>query len=328
MSQFATGLITTDFLEHARPPFIGKNWRLVYRVEPQPRHHMVYGRRVVRGREIIIEAQNQVVAQKVISLIHGALLLLWNGPFMADLYWRVEEVGTQKIRLKSGGKALFQLETGEIPVACGIAAKLSFNRRLTYAVHKFVLSHQVYAPDLRSLDPSEGIHHPLSSFPEDHVRFSYAIIAAYSVIEELALEPRTFPPGHPSTIVKGVWDPYIKNELENRLKRAEVDLNDKVLWLLRGTKTRIEKHRPPRRISKQKWARGPVRDVQVEVIDAIADASWLRSKISSHRFSTKVAALSVYDVANVQHLARRMLLERLGFWRYNLKRQKKPPPTG
>lgn len=59
-----------------------------------------------------------------------------------------------------------------------------------------------------------------------------------------------------------------------------------------------------------------MRDVYVEVIDGIAYASWLRSSISAHRLPRLARSLTTYDVANVQHLARRLLLEVLGFWRY------------
>ncbi|MGH9612079.1 MAG: hypothetical protein ACRD4P_03255, partial [Bryobacteraceae bacterium] len=63
------------------------------------------------------------------------------------------------------------------------------------------------------------------------------------------------------------------------------------------------------------WAQWDVRDALVELVDAIAHVSWLRSKISSHRMKHDLVQLvSVYDVANAQFLARRLLLESLGFW--------------
>jgi hypothetical protein len=323
MNQFATGLLATDFLEYRMPPFVGRGWKVTYRVDPRRQHHIVLGNKVVFAKEIVIHAGNQILAQKAIGLIHSALVLLWNDPLIADHSWIVEDLVAQRTAIKLGRKPLFQVSTNELPIACLIAAKASFKRQFTYALHKFLLSTQIYAPDVRSLDPSEGVHHRLSRFPEDHVRFSYAIIAAYSVIEELGLEPRVFPPKHPSTMVAGTWDPYLKAHLETRLIKAGVDLNDKVLWQLRGPRTRIERDRPPRTIAKQTWARGFIRDAKVEVVDALANASWLRSRVSSHRFSTKVSALSVYDVSNVQHLARRLLLEQAGYWRYHRSTQTK-----
>jgi hypothetical protein len=54
----------------------------------------------------------------------------------------------------------------------------------------------------------------------------------------------------------------------------------------------------------------------VHIADAIAHASWLRSKVSSHKLKEDLLrALSAYDVTNVQHLARNLILESLGYLR-------------
>jgi hypothetical protein len=64
------------------------------------------------------------------------------------------------------------------------------------------------------------------------------------------------------------------------------------------------------------WNRGDARDQLVDMADAIAHASWLRNCISSHYLKAENArALTAYDVANVQDLSRRILLETLGFWK-------------
>ena len=100
------------------------------------------------------------------------------------------------------------------------------------------------------------------------------------------------------------------------LVRAGINLNETFDWNVRGGKTRIERARPPRKIRKSPWARFGVRDGELDVIDAINQVSWLRSRVSSHRFKAKwVKVLSQYDVANAQLLARRLLLEKLGCWR-------------
>jgi hypothetical protein len=72
----------------------------------------------------------------------------------------------------------------------------------------------------------------------------------------------------------------------------------------------------PRNPKKAPWARWDVRDIQIDVVDAIAHVSWLRSKVSAHKSDPQsVRLLSVYDVSNAQRLARRLLLETLGFWK-------------
>jgi hypothetical protein len=312
--KFATGLITTDFQNYPSPPFCGKNWQISYRIDRCHGVHAFDGNAVVRGREVLIIAANNAAAQAVLGLIHASMLLIWPDPLMADRFWRVENANEKPSEKPGEKKTLFQLSTQEIPQACLIAAKASFRTRFKYALHKLLLSTQIFSVDVRSLDPSEGLYHSLSMFPDDHVRFAYSIITAYSAIEELGLEIRASKES-PARLADGQWNPVVKHELQSRLDLAGVELTETVPWFLRGTPTRIEKKRRPRSLGKQKWARCSVRDCKVNVVDAIAHASWLRSHVSSHRFSKHITSLSVYDVANVQHLARRLILERLGFWK-------------
>ena len=89
-----------------------------------------------------------------------------------------------------------------------------------------------------------------------------------------------------------------------------------------ATKKIIEqKKRFSKRINKSKWSQSPhVRDEEMEIIDAIDRSSYLRSKVASHKLATSeknkfVKVLSPYDVANVQLLARRLILEKLGLWK-------------
>lgn len=312
--QFATGLITTDFRDYPAPPYRGKNWSISYRIDRHHHHHAVFGNKIIRGREVIITASDKAVAQKAIGMIHAGLVLLWPDPLMANQFLTVQKVREQGSFATVGEKPIFQLNAQDIPRACLVASTASFSRQWCYALHKFLLSTQIYSPDVRSLDPSEGVHHRLSAFEEDHVRFAYSVVTAYSVIEELGLEVRATSET-PARLPDGEWNPIVRNDLQSRLQRARIDFREKTLWHLRSTPTRIERKRKPKSKSKPRWARGAVRDCEVEMIDAIADASWLRSRISSHRFSQYVTSLSVYDVANVQHLARRLLLETLGQWR-------------
>ena len=98
-----------------------------------------------------------------------------------------------------------------------------------------------------------------------------------------------------------------------------MDLAEEFYWNLRGKRTRIEMKRQPEITQLARWAiKNVVRDGQMHVSDALAYASFLRSQIAAHSREDKgdVKALSVYDVSNLQFLARRLLLESLGFWRY------------
>jgi hypothetical protein len=108
----------------------------------------------------------------------------------------------------------------------------------------------------------------------------------------------------------------VRRELEKRLMRAGIDTAEPLLWLLRDTPTRIERKKPPPRTSQAPWASVKIRDIEMDLLDAISYASWLRSKISAHRLPDVAGSLNWYDVANVQHLARRLTLERLRAWRH------------
>jgi hypothetical protein len=119
-------------------------------------------------------------------------------------------------------------------------------------------------------------------------------------------------------LINGKWNPLIKNDMEERLKMAGINPNDPIIWALRGKPTRIEKSKIIQSKGKWPWAKGPyVRDNKVEILDAVNLASYLRSKIASHKMSKMVSSLTSYDVENVRMLARRLLLGKLGFW---------PPP--
>jgi hypothetical protein len=84
---------------------------------------------------------------------------------------------------------------------------------------------------------------------------------------------------------------------------------------------KIEMIKPPVIAQPAPWSAWRVRDDEMELVDAVALSSFLRSKISTHRANKRLLrVLSVYDVANVQFLARRLLLETLGFWKYGKSR--------
>ncbi len=57
-------------------------------------------------------------------------------------------------------------------------------------------------------------------------------------------------------------------------------------------------------------------DSEIPIIDAIAYAEWLRSWVASHAVNELTGGLSPYDVVNVQHVARRLLLKTIGYWRW------------
>jgi hypothetical protein len=72
--------------------------------------------------------------------------------------------------------------------SCRLAAKASRRRRWQYALAKYHLSQSMYVVHFMDLDPSSHTEHqPLSRLPQIHLRLAYAIITAYSVLEDLGL---------------------------------------------------------------------------------------------------------------------------------------------
>jgi len=169
------------------------------------------------------------------------------------------------------------------------------------------------------LDPGESLRlFGVQTDPVYHVYLANAITLAYSVIEELGLEVRASK-DNPSKLKDGTWNSKVKTDLEARLRKAGIDASSTQLWTLRGPKTRIEKRRPPPSAGKPSWSRGSVRDVNMPLIDALWYASWLRSSTTTHRFSDTTRSLTVYNGHNVQSLARRLIMEKFGFWQLRKK---------
>jgi len=268
-------------------------------------------RRRLTGLQLHIEASNEGKAQRALDAIWSAHGIL---EFEADddpylMVYRPEgdyHPGVDECFMAS--RAAYYPRS--ILRACFLATKAARRRKHQYALAILHRSMALHSNNPMQLDPASARHVRLSPNPADHVRLGYAIVTAYAVIEQLGLEVRASQ-SNPS-FINGAWNPNVRSELEARLKQAGIDLNDLAVWHLRGPRTRIENARGVRALRRANWAWGAVRDLEVEVVDAIAGASWLRSKVSAHRIGDLARSLSIYDVANVQYLARRLFLEVLG----------------
>jgi hypothetical protein len=309
---FRTGLFVAHFKELARykvaGPVHGAGWKVRFkRQEPDARVTIVH------GREVVIEARSWLRAQQALNLVTDSLALLHGEDALWDsglvVHNEREPAKPYEGRPPSWGVR----STEGVPLAVLCASKTSRRRQWGYAVANYNLSLKLYSPAQIDLDP----HHALrqlktSRFLDDHVTFAAAIVAAYSAIEDLGLEIRASRE-KPSTI-GGKWNPAVREELEQRLVATKVSLDDPFPWLIRGPDTRIHRKRKLVRDVKAQWAAGPVRDTLVPIVDALAEASRLRSKVAAHGAKTETPSISPYDVTNVQHLARRLIMTVLGAW--------------
>lgn len=296
----------------------GKGWLIYF--DPDPSSSFV-DESFKPKNEIIIYANSEERAEYVANLIiaahclyTGDLMMFEDRTVSPKRAQTVDEISEQLF--KGGHDAI---GVYHLPASCLVAAKASWKYKYQYAIFKYFLSFRTITLEGPSLDPQRDWipGKAVSTFPKEHVFYALSISLCYSVLEELTLDIRASQK-EPSK-KNGRWNPVIRSDLENRLIRAGINLNEELLWTLRETPTKIERARKPPSIKKTEWAGYRVRDELCNIIDAIAYASYLRSVISSHRLPSLARSLSIYDVANVQHLARRLLLETLGFWRYFLK---------
>lgn len=238
---------------------------------------------VFRGREVAIRARSWFTAQRALDLIdacHQLLIADTPGFRIPPIAWNDDEPNWMKAEEREQLHRRM-MSTADFPIACAMAAKASRNRRFVYAAAQYRFSRATYCVHHMDMEPFRSPHLPVSRSPNDHVMFSHAIVAAYSAIENLQLELRASPQ-NPSRI-NGNWNPAVLSELNARLAAAHIDINEPLLWVMRGPKRKIEKKRAVSALQPAEWAAGPVRDADVQITEAIAYASWLRSKVAAHR---------------------------------------------
>lgn len=323
---FHTGLLAIDYYRFPPPPYVGNGWHLDL-VEP-PRNLQI-GSAIVDderypAKEVVVRASSEVSAQRAADLIHAARLVLDGSNYASHLYpgehapiYPVSTDGVSTLKQRELGlRNRTRLMTSNIPLACMVATRASARLEYIYALAKIRLSLETYSLPIIALDPSQGKNLPKSPLPEDHVRMAFAIVTPWSCVEELGFEIHASPK-KPSKLPDGSWNPAVRKDLESRLQKGHINLKEPIDWNLRGPRTRIEKKRMPSIIQKAPWARYQVRDGEMEVIDAIHYLSFLRSWVAAHRTDKRmVRVLSVYDTANAQFVARRLFLEKMGFWKY------------
>lgn len=284
----------------------GRAFKLLFKHKPVHEHTDVH--------EILVETSSICRAQYVVDLIICSLIL-YGGPASLELgsiaAYPLESSGRKKRVYEA---TIVEYQNPDISKACPIAARASQKKAYIYSFFKYYLSCYIHTNHWMDLAPYyKDI--PLSPYPYDHLRYSYAIVIAYSIIEEIGLEVRASQE-NPS-IKDGKRNPVVQGDLIKRLKDAKIDLNKPILWQLRGPRKLIELKKPIESKDLAPWSYGRMRDCDVSIVDAIYNLSWQRSKVASHKVKKYTKSLSVYDVNNAQHLARRLLLESLGFWEHD-----------
>ena len=271
-----------------------------------------------QAREVLIEARRRLTAQRALNLLL-ACLAVDNGELFFDLEGalaiphnrsRLEDLTEDEY--KSGLHR--NLTTHHLGFAAGMAIKASFSRTLQYAIYKLSLSLQTASIPIMDYHPRYSPRlYGVESDPANHVKLATAITLAYSAIEELQLEVRGSQK-KPSRKEDGSWDPDTLADVSKRLALAGIDLTSPIVWTIRGASTRVHKMKRHPKGAPASWTSGPVRDQLVSIPDALSFAGSLRSSATTHKFVRESRSITVYDALNLQHLARRLIMEWVGCW--------------
>ncbi len=314
--KYYSGYIIKDYDKSSHKKTLCKGkYFILYLDKPETKKLLVKGIKIkpnnsrtkTEGKEIVIKTRNMENAIKASELITASINLL-NGEMLID------EPPLTYFSRRYNLKRLYSLSY--LQATMKIACKTSFRKAYSYALFKYNLGISLFPINIKDLDPNYFRYLKSPTSRSDRVKMAYSIILFYSVLEELGLEIRA-DKNNPSFINKK-WNPKVKKELEERLKKHGIDIDKPFPLDLRSTPTKIERKiknaNKLKPIQKVAYARYNVRDSEISLVDAILLLSWMRSKISAHKFSKLVESISIYDVSNASFLARRLLLERLGCW--------------
>ncbi|MFP3861141.1 MAG: hypothetical protein ACLFUW_09990 [Bacteroidales bacterium] len=266
-----------------------------------------------RMNEIGICASSRHSAQKALNLICASHNILTGDDFLFGSPPEAVPADPEEFKAYKNQKEKGLTNIGssisayDFPLACHMAARVSRKRKFTYALVLLQQSRQLHYNHPMEFEPKHFPYEHRSPDPTDHVRFAYAIVMSYAVLEQLGLAL------HEKAFHNKQWIPEKRAELENRLKNSGVDYSHPVLWLRRGGKAKLEALRSTLTGIKTNWASGKVRDNEILIVDAIAEIRWHRSKVSAHKMDELVGTLSVHDVFNSQSLASRLFLEVMGY---------------
>jgi len=303
-SKFFSGLIPFSEQIESSGSIKGNNFIIDYE-KPHP------WRKSSSDYELVIYAKNLKIAFDVNNYIMASTGLLYAGDSLTSeghgpIIIPEEKSPDYNLDLQTGPISMMH---GEIPLSAKIAAKCSYRNNLKYALLKYQLACNIYPNELDNIE-----YRPLGYITQlEKVKMAYAIVIYYSIIEELGLEIRANI--NKPSFIKKKWNPEVKSDLESRLVKSGIDIDELIDWNLRSTPTKIEKNKRFTPINKSPWAHNSIRDSQINLIDAIGTLSWIRSKVVAHRFTDEIKSLSSYDVSNASFLTRRLLLEKLGYWK-------------
>ncbi len=310
--EYSKMLINDSKLELLSSNYLGKDWQIEW----------IFNNKW-KGLEFILNADSPEIAQNVLfNVLCSAAVIKGTVSWSNEVHYPHEFGTIDEIHeIDSFIRPVKGFSDVSIPSYFYLASLASRDNNLTNSIVKYQLSTEIYSQHY--IDLQEGLNWKTTDFNFIQIRFAYAIIAAYSIIEELGLDINAST-DKPSKLENGDWNPVVLENLVNRLKNSNINIQKDISWMIRGYETEIEKKRPIKITRVAEWSDPTdsehdfikkVKDGYVYLPDAINHISFLRSSISSHKVGEKIKNLSVYDVFNAQFLARRLILEKVGLWK-------------
>ena len=204
MKKYCSGYIDLDCKsDYGKQPYKGKYFSIYFDTPREGKSYTTCGIQDSKGNYIEVECKEAIIqtnsienAIKVLELISASLTLLNAELYEADrtsiLPFSLEDrrLMSQEIMLEEEmvGNQIHAIP--QVSIACQIACKASFRSTYYNALLKYQLGNYLCSITPIELDPSHSPYYKLSSFRSDYVKLAYAVIAFYSVIEELGFEIR------------------------------------------------------------------------------------------------------------------------------------------
>lgn len=332
MRQYITGWQLLDFPPDPPLRLNARGWSLVTQACPD-----VFKRRYPRGwrdfpthsREILIEAPDRDIAQHAANCLSAAAEIV--GGFGAGALFGIHQldsiVAIPRDEKDREGLDASQIENGlsatrtfgDMRGAMKLGTRMTWRRNWQYAAFKLFSSFAQVGISWHETHPDEYHFNPAKKFrwSSDHVRLTTALTLAYAAIEELGLTVRPLAIGTKeprSKLPSGEWVPEVIANVQERLSKAHVHTRQALVWAIRGAVRKHERVKKIRAAGPTSWTRGVIRDVYVSVPDALEHARWLRNKVTGHRIDDRARSLTIYEVYNVQMLARFLIISATNAW--------------
>lgn len=275
--------------------------------------------------ELLIEAESENHADDLLSIIFGGILLAYPDPNIIKDLTSITQVNQESIPIDKASYKYFKKYENTI-FWCQLAHLAINDSSTIYAIEKYKISLELSSFTPHSAHPKYGqVFDNYDIQHHAHTRSAFAMISAFSAIEELGLEIRASKKNPRFTDKKWwTWNKKVLSDITQRLDDSGISESLTFDWIYRGHPTKIEEGIKPLFGFDSQWNKygKSVRDKTLTFPEAIQNASYLRNFIAAHKFNELTQYISPYDVFNIQSLARELILRKLWLWETMLNRNK------